>query len=86
MLWIVPAKVAGTWRLPQGELTLTQKFQILSGTLGQTPIANGKLRGDQVTFEAGNSRYTGRVSGDAIDGTMTSGGSTSSFKASRIRR
>ena len=86
MLWIVPAKVAGTWRLPQGELTLTQKFQILSGTLGQTPIANGELRGDQVTFEAGNSRYTGRVSGDAIDGTMTSGGSTSSFKASRIRR
>ena len=86
MLWIVPAKAGGTWRLPQGELTLTQKFQILSGTLGSTPIVNGKLRGDQVTFEAGNSRYSGKVSGDAIDGTLTSGGSTSSFKASRIRR
>ena len=30
--WIVPAKVAGTWQLPQGALTLTQEFQMLSGT------------------------------------------------------
>jgi hypothetical protein len=86
MLWIVPAKADGTWRLPAGELTLTQKFQMLSGTLGTTPIANGKLRGDQITFEAGNAQYSGRVNGDAIDGTMTSGGNTSTFKASRIRR
>ena len=69
MLWIVPAKVGGAWRLPQGELTLTQNFQMLSGTLGSTPIANGKLRGDQVTFEAGDARYTGRVNGETIDGT-----------------
>ena len=39
--------------LPQGDLTLTQNFQMLSGTLGSTPITNGKLRGDQITFEAG---------------------------------
>src|ERR671914_368265 len=25
--WIVPAKVEGTWRMPDGTLTLTQKFQ-----------------------------------------------------------
>ena len=30
LLYIVPAKVAGTWRLPQGELTLEQKFQVIS--------------------------------------------------------
>ena len=83
MLWIVPAKVGGTWKLPQGDLTLTQSFQMLSGTLGSTPITNGKLRGDQVTFEAGGNRYTGRVNGDTIEGTMTAGGSTSNFKASR---
>ena len=53
---------------------------------GSTPIANGKLRGDQITFEAGSSRYTGRVNGDTIEGTMTSGGSTSNFKASRSGR
>ena len=85
MLWIVPAKVAGTWRLPQGDLTLTQSFQMLSGTLGATPIVNGKLRGDQMTFEAGGTRYTGRVNGDTIDGTLTSGGSASNFRASRAR-
>jgi len=86
MLWIVPAKAAGTWKLPQGDLTVTQNFQMLSGTLGSTPITNGKLRGDQVTFEAGSAKYTGRVNGDTIEGTMTAGGNTSSFKASRSGR
>src|SRR5215211_6057098 len=33
LLWIVPAKVAGTHNLPQGELTVKQEFQKLSGTL-----------------------------------------------------
>jgi len=90
MLWIVPAKVEGSWRLPQGDLTLTQKFQVVSGSLASggsaTPIANGKLRGDQITFEAGSARYTGRVNGDTIQGTLTSGGSTSNWQASRTRR
>jgi hypothetical protein len=86
MLWIVPAKVGGAWKLPQGELTLTQSFQNVSGTLGSTPIVNGKLRGDQVTFEAGGSRYTGRVNGETIDGTVTAGSSTSKFSGSRTRR
>jgi hypothetical protein len=85
MLWIVPAKAGGAWRLPQGNLTLTQNFQMLSGTLGATPIANGKLRGDQITFEAGGARYAGRVNGDTIEGTLTSGASTSNFRASRVR-
>src|ERR687898_110950 len=34
LLWIVPAKVQGSWQLPEGELKLTQQFQVLSGTLG----------------------------------------------------
>src|SRR5438128_4652375 len=42
-LWIVPAKVGGTWKLPQGELTLKQTFQMISGTLRNgnvtTPIS-----------------------------------------------
>ena len=29
-LWIVPAKVEGTWILPQGELRLNQSFQMIS--------------------------------------------------------
>ena len=72
LLYIVPAKVAGTWRLPQGELKLEQKFQMVSGTLVargvSTPIANGRLRGDQITFTVGGASYTGRVQGDLMQG------------------
>ena len=50
LLWIVPAKVEGTWQMPQGALTLTQKFQMVTGTLGSTAISDGKLRGDEITF------------------------------------
>ncbi len=32
-LWIVPAKVAGTWHSAQGDLTLKQEFQMVQGTL-----------------------------------------------------
>jgi len=78
LLWIVPAKAQGTWTLPQGELTLTQTFQKISGTLksgtASTPIANGRLRGDEITFVAGGSTYTGRVNGNAMQGTITGAG------------
>ena len=33
LLWVVPAKVAGVWGLPDGVLTLTQEFQRIRGTL-----------------------------------------------------
>src|SRR5262245_11098333 len=49
MLWIVPAKAQGTWKTALGELKITQTFQMISGTLGTTPI-NGKLTGDQISF------------------------------------
>jgi len=90
LLWIVPAKAEGTWQLAQGELTLTQDFQLISGTLrsgGNTmPITNGRLRGDQISFSAGGAQYTGRVSGNAIDGTVKSGGSNSKWNATRTRK
>jgi hypothetical protein len=76
-LYIVPAKVAGTWKMAQGELALEQKFQMLSGTLSANGVATpvkGRLRGSQITFTAGNTTYTGRVKADAMqgaDGTWT---------------
>ena len=84
LFWIVPAKVAGTWRLPQGELTLRQEFQMLSGSIGSTPIANGRMRGSDISFTAGSARYTGRVNGGSIQGTVT-GGSGASWTATKIR-
>ena len=86
-LWIVPAKVAGTWRLPKGELTLKQNFQMIAGTLktgGNTlTVANGRLNGDQISFSAGNSEYAGRVNGNTIQGTVK-GGSSGSWSATRV--
>ena len=71
-LWIVPAKVDGTWKMPQGELTLKQTFQVVTGTLKNgnvvTPV-NGKLNGDQITLNGGGTTYTGQVNGNTIDGT-----------------
>jgi predicted RNA methylase len=65
LLWIVPAKVQGTHKLPQGELTLKQDFQMLSGTFktdGKTvAIANGRVKGEEVSFRANGKDYRGRV-------------------------
>ncbi|MBM3531302.1 MAG: class I SAM-dependent methyltransferase [Alphaproteobacteria bacterium] len=72
--WIVPARVQGTWRIRQGTLTLDQRYQHVSGTLRtrkQTfKIENGRLRGEEITFVAGDMRYTGTVSGRRMTGTM----------------
>ena len=77
-----PPRSDGTWQLPQGALTLTQTFQMVSGTLGSTPIAGGKLRGDEITFAVGNAVYTGRVQGNTIRGTVA-GGSGGAWTATR---
>ena len=65
LMWIVPAKVEGTWNTPQGALTLTQSFQMLSGTLG-TQAVQGRLRGNEITLTAGTAKWTGMVDGNSI--------------------
>jgi precorrin-6B methylase 2 len=73
LLWIVPAKVEGTWETSQGDLKLTQQFQNVTGSLGSQAISEGKLRGDEISFRAGNTTYTGKVEGNTMRG---NGGST----------
>lgn len=82
LLWIVPAKVEGTWQVGNSPLTLKQQFQMVSGTLGSQAISEGRLRGDEVTFTVGKQKYTGRVDGNTIKGTIA-GGSGGSFTATR---
>jgi hypothetical protein len=65
LLWIVPAKVAGTWNTPNGALILTQNFQMISGTLGNQAI-QGRLSGNAITFTAGSTKYAGTVEGNSI--------------------
>ena len=88
LLWIVPARVEGSWRLPRGELLLTQSFQVISGILkagdGEAAITNGRLRGDRISFSAGGSRYTGKVRDNTMEGTVKSGGVTAQWSATRV--
>jgi precorrin-6B methylase 2 len=65
LFWIVPAKVAGTWNTPSGALTLTQNFQMLSGTLGAQAV-QGRLRGNEIELTAGTAKWTGVVDGNTI--------------------
>jgi len=70
LLWIVPAKVAGVHKLPQGELTLKQDFQKLSGTLvtgTQTLPVSGRVRGRAVSFSAGGHEYRGRATAKGLE-------------------
>jgi hypothetical protein len=86
-LWIVPAKVDGNWKLTEGELTLTQEFQMISGTLKtgskSVDITGGKLRGNEITFTAGSDIYTGIVDVSKIEGMVTSGGNNKKWSATR---
>jgi len=82
LLWIVPAKVEGTWGTSAGDLTLKQEFQKLSGTLGSAAISDAKMLGEEITFTVGKTKYTGKVSGTAMSGTM-SGGATGAWKATK---
>ena len=81
-LWIVPARVQGKWQLTrgQGELTLNQEFQRITGTLksgaASVQISGGKLRGERISFVAGGAEYRGRVVDRAIEGTVKTGGTT----------
>ena len=81
-LWVVPAKVAGTWVMTRAtagaaELVLDQQFQRISGSVriaGETlPLTQAVLRGDEIRFAfagEGGARlaFTGRVAGDRIVG------------------
>jgi hypothetical protein len=70
LLWIVPARVEGNWKLPQGDLTLHQAFQMLSGTLesgGKSLPVEGRVHGEDVVLNAGGHQYRGRMSGGQLE-------------------
>lgn len=98
-LWIVPAKVAGTWswtaRDGAAELTLVQTFQKIEGALKkggkEWPIRNGKLEGEKISFSVeegpnGIEEYSGAVKGDVVSGTAKGpAGASNAFSARRVR-
>ena len=76
MLYIVPARVQGAWKLQGGTLDLQQEYQKVTGamTTGETtvPVENGVVRGDEISFTVAGVLYTGRINGDRIEGTQKS--------------
>ena len=70
--WIVPAKVEGRWETPDGELALTQKYQFVEGTLtngtSSSPVTEGRLNGETLSFKAGDVEYTVKVDGEKMTG------------------
>jgi hypothetical protein len=84
-MWIIPAKVQGTWQLPRGHLALKQKYQMVSGTMtldGKKSELSGKLVGDSITLSAGGQTLTGKVNGSTIEGTSQAMGQ---WTATRVR-
>lgn len=87
LLWIVPAPVQGSWRLGERELVLEQNFQELQGQLREGgrswPIAEARMDGISIRFEADGKRYVGEVDGARMVGTVTGTADGSRWTASR---
>jgi SAM-dependent methyltransferase len=98
-LWIVPAKVDGSWTLreqgggnAQYALNLTQKYQKISGDVTvegkKQPLVGATLRGEEISFvfndEKGVTRkLTGTVRGNEISGVLKGGTTESKITGSR---
>ena len=70
LLWIVPAQVAGSYKVAEGEVTLKQTFQMLSGTLrtgGKTFALKGRVNGEEIRFSAGGKNYRGKLNGKTLE-------------------
>jgi len=88
-LYIVPARVEGSWRLPAGELVLQQDFDAVSGILitpsgARLTVLNGRIAADRIRFLAGLDEYVGRIRGERMDGTV-SGASSGPWTAARAK-
>jgi len=87
-LYIVPAQAAGVWRVADGNLFLNQAFQYVWGTYEQNGISlqveDGRLRGDEISFTVNQVEYTGRVSGDTIEGAAR-GRETRAWRATLVQ-
>lgn len=87
LLWIVPAKAAGTWTMANGAMTITQDYQMIKGSVtmdGATyTIPSSALRGVDISFIAGGLNFNGKVNGNEITGTITTPSGQVPWRASR---
>ena len=81
----VKAELDGTWKSEDFWGGLKSKLVVMAPYTNmpddvkklaeetEAAITEGKLRGDEITFKAGTTTYTGRVSGNTIKGTSPNG-------------
>jgi len=94
-LYIVPAKVAGSWKaqmppaMSKQPATLSFKQQLtrITGSVRldgkEFLMEDAKLRGDRLTFKLAGRKaeFSGQVKGRQIEGTVESGGAKSPWSA-----
>ncbi|MGH7515901.1 MAG: SAM-dependent methyltransferase [Gemmatimonadales bacterium] len=98
--WIIPADVAGIWRVRAGSgsaprsLELEQTWQRVNGTAERggrkVPLSDVRITGDRLSFALGNSgelRFQGVVKGNQVSGTFTDrAGAEKEWSAERTKR
>ena len=96
-MWVVPAQVQGTWRLtlpgaPPADMTITQKYQKLQGTVGLPPgtveLRDAALRGNAIRLTLPGAdgvprELTGTVDASRMQGTLRTGPGEASWSAER---
>ena len=89
LMWIVPAKIEGIWKLGDDELNIRQEFQMFYGTFKHdnktSNISEGRVNGDIVNFRIDGAAYTGHMTGkNSILGTVTTNSNKSDWFATHL--
>ncbi|MDQ2078218.1 cyclopropane-fatty-acyl-phospholipid synthase family protein [Marinimicrobium sp. ABcell2] len=76
LMWTVPAKVAGRWKITtaegeEGTVFLHQQYQTVSGEVvingRRMELQDGRLQGEELSFTVEGERYVGMVNEDSIE-------------------
>jgi hypothetical protein len=87
-LWIVPARIGGTWAMKDSaglafNVTLNQTFQKIGGDVAlgsaKQPLVGAALRGEDLRFAFNDDKgvtrtFTGKVNGNQVTGTLRAAG------------
>lgn len=90
LMWIVPAKVEGKWKLENGQLEIRQEFQFFYGsytTANKTSvISDGRINGENITFRIDDSVYSGKLLTEGrLTGTVTKTSSKRDWIATPVK-
>ena len=88
-LWIVPAKVEGSWKFKDGEMELAQNYQMVTGNMktgGESyNIRDGKLRGNVLKFTCNGVNYECTINNSEMKGIAEKEGNTSAWEAVKTK-